>query len=139
MVIYGGTRVHIIRSGARFLILHGCTRVLVSHGGPCNPVIVGDWGQPQGGACAGEQREVRQALRAGIGPVLLQRCCLCGVNRNCLVGLRDHKVSRRHQFMINRAKMIPCCTSCDRLFETVRDPGRYERGQLHTRVVASCS
>ena len=90
-------------------------------------------------ACAGEQREVRQALRAGIGPVLLQRCCLCGVNRNCLVGLRDHKVSRRHQFMINRAKMIPCCTSCDRLFETVRDPGRYERGQLHTRVVASCS
>jgi len=49
MVIYGGTRVHIIRSGARILILHGCTRVLVSQGGPCNPVIVGDWGQPQGG------------------------------------------------------------------------------------------
>jgi len=47
MVIHGGARVHIISSGARILILHGCTRVLVRQGGPCNPVIDGDWGQPQ--------------------------------------------------------------------------------------------
>jgi len=88
-------------------------------------------------ACAGEQREVRQALKAGSGPVILQRCCPCVVNRKSLVGLRDHKVSRSHQFMINRAKMIPSCASCDRPFETVRNPGRHERGQLHERVVAS--
>jgi len=87
-------------------------------------------------ARAGEQREVRQALKAARGPVFLQRCRPCGVSCNSLAMLRDHKESRRHKFTINRAKEFPRCTPCGRLFETAQDLGRHECGQPHARVVA---
>ena len=53
-------------------------------------------------ARAGEQGEVRKALKATRGPVVRYRCRPCGVSCNSIAVLRDHKESRRHNFTINR-------------------------------------
>jgi len=87
-------------------------------------------------ARAGEQHDVRQALKATRGPVVRYHCHPCGVSCNSIAVLRDHNESRRHNFKINRTTEFPCGSLCGRLFETTSDQARHQHGRAHARVVA---
>ena len=87
-------------------------------------------------ARAGEQREVREALKAERGPVVRYRYRPCGVSWNSIAVLGDNRESRRHNFTIIRPAEFPRCTPCGRLFEATSDQARHQRGRAHARVVA---